>query len=403
MEKYIEDFKKLVEEQLARAIAMKTAPAFTDFTKLDKIVIGLADGDGIGPIIMGCTRKVLAELLKDELASGKIELRDIEGLTLENRIAKNEAVPQDVLAEIKKCNILLKGPTTTPDKKSGIKLESANVTLRRELDLFANVRPVSIPEKNINWVFYRENTEGEYVLGSRGVEIAADGSDACAYLAGAGNGAVSAKNGAVSAESEMAIDFKVTTNEGTRRIARAAFEYAKANGNLNVSIITKANIMKKTDGKFQDICYEVAKEYPEIKTDDWYVDIAAANLVNEDIRSNFNVFILPNLYGDIITDEAAQIQGGVGTAGSANIGGSYAMFEAIHGSAPRMIADGIGDYANPESLMRAAVMMLRHIGFAEKAEKLSAALDKAAAALNMSGDGKGDKAQTFARKVIEEL
>ena len=389
MEKYIEDFKKLVEEQLARAIAMKTAPAFTDFTKLDKIVIGLADGDGIGPIIMGCTRKVLAVLLKEELASGKIELRDIEGLTLENRIAKNEAVPADVLAAIKQCNILLKGPTTTPDKKSGIKLESANVTLRRELDLFANVRPVSIPEKNINWVFYRENTEGEYVLGSRGVEIAADGSDAGA--------------GAVSADSEMAIDFKVTTNEGTKRIARAAFEYAKANGNLNVSIITKANIMKKTDGKFQDFCYEIAKEYPEIKTDDWYVDIAAANLVNEDIRSNFNVFILPNLYGDIITDEAAQIQGGVGTAGSANIGGSYAMFEAIHGSAPRMIADGIGDYANPESLMRAAVMMLRHIGFAEKAEKLSAALDKAAAALNMSGDGKGDKAQTFAQKVIEEL
>ena len=242
-------------------------------------------------------------------------------------------------------------------------------------------------ESYINWVFYRENTEGEYVLGSRGIEIAADGSDA---------------DGA-EAISEIAMDFKVTTNEGTRRIAKAAFEYARANGNLNVSIITKANIMKKTDGKFQDICYEVAREYPEIKTDDWYVDIAAANLVNEDIRSNFNVFVLPNLYGDIITDEAAQIQGGVGTAGSANIGGNYAMFEAIHGSAPRMIADGIGEYANPESLMRAAVMMLRHIGCSNKAEILSTAIDKAAVALNMSGDGKGDTAAAFAEQVIGAL
>ncbi|MCB6367854.1 isocitrate/isopropylmalate dehydrogenase family protein, partial [Intestinibacillus massiliensis] len=129
-------------------------------------------------------------------------------------------------------------------------------------------------------------------------------------------------------------------------LARAAFEFAKANGNQRVTIVTKANIMKKTDGKFLSLCYEVAKDYPEIQVDDYYVDITAANLIKEPANSKFNVFILPNLYGDIITDEAAQIQGGVGTAGSSNQGGRYAMFEAIHGSAPRMISEGRGQYAN---------------------------------------------------------
>ena len=355
---------------------MKSSMSFTDFAAADKITIGLIDGDGIGPVILKTAKNVLNVLLADEIASGKIVLKEIPGLTLENRIEKMQAVPDDVLAAIKECDVLLKGPTTTPSKNSGLpNIESANVTLRRELDLFANVRPVSIPEKNIDWIFYRENTEGEYALGSRGIDIT----------------------------DEISMDFKVTTDIGTRRLAKAAFEYAKANGNQNVSIITKANIMKKTDGKFLDICYQVAKDYPEIKTDDWFVDITAANLVNEQIRSNFNVFILPNLYGDIITDEAAQIQGGVGTAGSANIGSSYAMFEAIHGSAPRMVADGIADHADPSSILRAAEMMLRHMGMTDKADKLSQAVDYARSNTNMSGDGKGDTADTFEKYVTEKL
>ena len=225
-------------------------------------------------------------------------------------------------------------------------MESANVTLRRELDLYANVRPVSIPEKNIDWIFFRENTEGEYVLGSSGIEV----------------------------PGKLAFDFKVTTHAGTERIARAAYEYAKANGKTSVSIVTKANIMKKTDGTFSAVCHKVAEEYPEIKTEEWYIDIMSANLVNEEIRHKFQVFVLPNLYGDIITDEAAQLQGGVGTAGSANIGDKYAMFEAIHGSAPRMIEEGIGEYANPQSILRALVMLLRHIGFSQKAQTLEDAL-----------------------------
>ena len=370
---YTEHFRKIVEDQLARVEKLKNSPPVPDFAAMDKIVIGTIDGDGIGPIIMDSCRKVLEKLLADDIASGKIELRKIDGLTLENRIAKMETVPADVLAAIKECDLLLKGPTTTPGKGDNLpNIESANVTLRRELDLFANVRPVVIPEKNIDWIFYRENTEGEYALGSRGIDI----------------------------NDDISIDFKVTTTMGTTRLARAAFEYAKNNGNKNVSIVTKANIMKKTDGKFLSLCYDVAKEYPEIN---WYVDIMAANLVNDQINSNFNVVILPNLYGDIITDEAAQLQGGVGTAGSANIGGRYAMFEAIHGSAPRMMEDGIGEYANPASINRAAVMMLRHIGFTEKAAVLEKALDAAQEALVMPGDGTGNTAADFTAFVLERI
>ena len=340
----VEQFRKILCEQIARERKMEQDNSYTDYTKLDKIVIGVCGGDGIGPIISAEATRVLEFILKKEIAAGKVELRTIDGLTIENRIACNKAIPDDVIAEIKKCNVILKAPTTT---LKGGTLESANVAMRRELDLYANVRPVCIKEQNIDWTFFRENTEGEYVLGSRGVEI----------------------------PDTLAFDFKVTTNEGTRRIARAAFEYARKNGKTNVAIVTKANIMKKTDGKFSEIAHEVAKDYPEITAEDWYIDIMTANLVNERVRSNFQVILLPNLYGDIITDEAAQLQGGVGTAGSANLGDVYSMFEAIHGSAPRMIEQGRGAFANPTSMFKASEMMLRHIGFTEYADKLDKAIE----------------------------
>ena len=336
-----EAFRKILEEQQARIANMNTEK--TDFSTKKTITIGVVDGDGIGPIITAQATRVLEKLLADEIAAGTIVIKQIDGLTIENRIACNQAVPSDVLAQIKTCDVLLKGPTTTPH---GGTMESANVSLRRELDLYANCRPVSIPEKNIDWMFFRENTEGEYVLGSRGVDL--DG---------------------------MAVDFKVTTDAGTKRIARAAFEYARNNGKKHLSIVTKANIMKKTDGKFTALCHEIAAEYPEIEVEDYYIDIMTANLLKEPLREKFQVVLLPNLYGDIITDEAAQIQGGVGTAGSSNVGDKYAMFEAIHGSAPRMIERGMGDYANPASMIKAAAMMLRHICRADAAEKLEKALD----------------------------
>lgn len=338
-------FRTLLEEQTQRCEDMASAKPAKDYSKLSKAIVGIVPGDGIGPIIMEEAVKVLKVLLRDEIKTGKIELKHIAGLTLENRMSKGEAVPSDVLKAIKECDVLLKGPTTTP---KGGTLESANVALRRELDLYANVRPVVVKEEGIDWIFYRENTEGEYVLGSRGVEI----------------------------PDTLAVDFKVTTELGTKRIAKAAYDYAISNGKTNVSIVTKANIMKKTDGNFTRICHEVAKDYNGLQLEDWYIDIMTANLVNKKIRNQFQVFVLPNLYGDIITDEAAEIQGGVGTAGSGNIGDQYAMFEAIHGSAPRLIEEGKGDFANPSSLLKAMVMMLRHIGYVGKADVLDNVLEK---------------------------
>ncbi len=368
-----EQFEQLLREQVARTERMAELSKPVDYANLDKLIIGVCDGDGIGPIICHEATRVLEYLLKDKIAAGKVEIRRIEGLTLENRMAKEKSIPDDVLCAIKECHVLLKGPTTTPKGGTGAKeLESANVALRRELDLFANVRPVCVPELGIDWTFYRENTEGEYVLGSRGVEI----------------------------PDVLCCDFKVTTDLGTERIARAAYEFAKNNGKTNVSIVTKANIMKKTDGKFARICRELAeREYPELVLEDWYIDIMAANLVNPAIRSKFQVFVLPNLYGDIITDEAAQIQGGVGTAGSANVGGRYAMFEAIHGSAPRMIEEGIGEYANPASIIKAVEMLLRHVGYAAEAEKLTAAMNVCTAndaKVVVTGDRDGATCREFA-------
>ena len=375
IDRAVEQFRTLLTEQIARTEKMERGAQAKNFAAMDKIVIGVAGGDGIGPIIMRETRRVMDALLADEIASGRVEIRDIDGLTIENRLALHQSVPADTLAAIKSCDVLLKGPTTTP---KGGTMESANVTLRRELDLYANVRPVTVPDEGIDWIFYRENTEGEYVLGSRGVEI----------------------------PGKLAMDFKVTTAPGTRRIARAAFEYAKNNGKKSVAIVTKANIMKKTDGSFSALCHEVAADYPGIEAEDWYIDIMTANLVNPAIRSRFQVFLLPNLYGDIITDEAAQIQGGVGTAGSANIGDEYAMFEAIHGSAPRMIEEGLGEYANPRSLMRALEMLLRHIALTDRAEKLSKALNiccESEKKFVVTGDRSGATCAAFADYVLDTL
>jgi isocitrate dehydrogenase (NAD+) len=343
-----EKFGKLLAEQLQRVEEMKAQGDFIDYKALDKIIIGVCGGDGIGPAITAQAQRVLEYLLNKDIKAGKAEIRTIDGLTIERRAAENAAIPPAVLDEIKKCHVILKGPTTTPRKGDPWpNVESANVAMRKELDLFANVRPVRIPEQGIDWTFYRENTEGAYAVGSKGVHVTED----------------------------LGVDFTVTTTQGTERIIRAAFEFAKANGKTRVTAVTKANIIKTTDGKFLDIFKEIAKDYPDIATDDWYIDIMTAKLVDEKRRKDFQVVVLPNLYGDIITDEAAEFQGGVGTAGSANIGKRYAMFEAIHGSAPRMVQEGRDKYADPCSVIRAGAMLLSHIGYVKEAEKLYKALD----------------------------
>ena len=343
-----EKFEALVREQLERSDKIKSLGDFVDYNKLDKVIIGICGGDGIDPIIAKEAMRVIEFLLDDEVKAGKVEFKIIDGLTIENRVAVNKAIPDDVMEQLKECHVILKGPTTTPQAGDPWpNIESANVAMRKALDLFANVRPVKVPDQGIDWTFFRENTEGAYAVGSKGVNVTDD----------------------------LAMDFVVTTTEGTQRIAKLAYEYAKNNNKDRVSIITKANVIKTTDGKFLKLCKEIGEQYPEITTDEWYIDITTAKLIDPKRRTNFKVFILPNLYGDIITDEAAEFQGGVGTAGSANIGKRYAMFEAIHGSGIRMINEGRGQYADPCSMLRATVMLLSHIGRQEKADLLERALD----------------------------
>jgi len=348
IEKAKKHFEEIIREQLERIERLKREGEWIDYRKIKPLIIGFAGGDGIGPYITKEARRIVEFLLKEEMEEGKVEMRNIEGLTIERRIREMKAIPSEVLEEIKKCHVLLKGPTTTPKKGDGIpNIESANVALRRELDLFANVRPVRVPEEGIDWVIVRENTEGAYMLGSRGVEVTPD----------------------------LAIDFRVITSQGAERVIRYAFEYARKNGINRVTVVTKANVVKTTDGKFLEIAERVAKDYPEVEWDDWFIDIMTAKILDLARRKNFRVMVMPNLYGDIISDEAAQIQGGVGTAGSANIGKRYAMFEAIHGSALRMVEEGRAKYADPVSMIRAAAMMLEHIGYPDKAKKLNMALD----------------------------
>lgn len=375
---YSRHFEELVKEQLARVERMKNDHTMIDYSALSPVIIGVIGGDGIGPAITAVARQLLEYSLKDEIAAGKVEIRTIEGLTIENRAKENAAIPAAVLAEIKQCHVLLKGPTTTPRAGDGYpNVESANVAMRKELDLFANVRPVSVPEEGIDWTFFRENTEGAYVLGSKGIEITED----------------------------LAFDFKVITGPGAERIARAAFDFARRNGKKRVTAVTKANVIKTTDGKFLQICQEVAKEYPEIEFDDWYIDIMTAKLIDPKRRTDFQVFVLPNLYGDILTDEAAEFQGGVGTAGSANIGNRYAMFEAIHGSAPRMVAEGRDKYADPSSIIRAAAMLLAHIGYADRAAAIVQALAAAAKEpkCRLTGRADGMTGQEYGQFLMEHL
>jgi isocitrate dehydrogenase (NAD+) len=379
IEKAKEHFGKIVEEQLERVEALKQAEDWIDYSELKPIIVGIIGGDGIGPFIAKESRRVVEFVLKEEVEEGKVELRNIEGLTIENRAAQNKSIPEDVLEEIKKCHLILKGPTTTPRRGDPWpNIESCNVSMRRYLDLFANVRPVKVPKEGLDWMFFRENTEGAYIMGSKGINVTDD----------------------------LAMDFKVITSQGAERIIRLAFEYAKKNNINRVTIVTKANVVKTSDGKFLDMGYKIAKEYPEIEVDDWYIDIMTAKLVDPKRRTQFKIMVLPNLYGDILTDEAAEFQGGVGTAGSANIGKRYAMFEAIHGSAPRMVRENRAQYADPSSMIRAAAMMINHMGYSERGKNLEMALDVCGQyekKLVITGRDTGATGAEFANYLMETL
>ena len=343
-----EKFGELIQSEFERIERMKQGTEVKDFSKLDKIVVGILPGDGIGPIIMEQAVRVIKALIPDEIASGKVELRHIEGMTIENRAAKLQSLPDDVFEEIKKCDVIIKGPMVTPRAgEPWPNLISANSLLRRGLELFAAVRPIRIPDKGIDWTFFRENIEGEYIWGNKGIQV----------------------------DEDLAVDFKVQTKQGSERIARAAFEFARKNGKKNVTIVTKANIVKLADGNFIKAVRKVGEEYPEIEIQERLVDAMCAKMLDPEFNKGIEVVVLPNLYGDIVTDIAAEHQGGLGTASSSNIGNKYAMFEAIHGTAPYLMSHGRGEYADPSSLIRAAGMMLAHIGYADKKVLLEKALD----------------------------
>lgn len=343
-----EKFGELIQSEFARIERMKADNEITDYEKLEEIVVGVLPGDGIGPIIMEQALRVLKVLMKEEVESGKLKIRIIEGMTIENRAAKMQSLPDEVFEEVKKCNVILKGPMVTPRASDPWpNLVSANSLLRRGLELFAAVRPIRIPDKDIDWTFFRENIEGEYIWGNKGIQV----------------------------NDDLAVDFKVQTKQGSERIARAAFEYARKNGKKNVTIVTKANIVKLADGNFIRAVRKVGEEYPEIEIQERLVDAMCAKMLDAEFNKGIQVIVLPNLYGDIVTDVAAEHQGGLGTASSSNLGNRFAMFEAIHGTAPYLMEHGRGAYADPCSLIRAVGMMVAHIGYGKRKELLDKALD----------------------------
>lgn len=344
-----EKFAALLQSEYARIEQMRQDTEMTDFAAMDRITVGVMPGDGIGPLITEQALRVLHALMQKEIAEGRVRVRMIEGMTIERRAKTGQSLPEDVLAACKECQVLLKGPFVTP--RAGDpwpNLISANSLLRRELNLYAAVRPVKIPEKNIDWCFFRENIEGEYIWGNKGIQVSDD----------------------------LAVDFKVQTRGGSERIARAAFDYAVKNGKRNVTVVTKANIVKLGDGNFLSTVHRIGEaEYPGIQVQERLVDAMAAKMMDPEFCAGCEVFVLPNLYGDIVTDVAAEHQGGLGTASSSNIGNRYALFEAIHGTAPFLISHGRAKYADPCSLIRAVGMLAAHIGYGDRKDCLERALD----------------------------
>jgi len=295
--------------------------------------ITVAKGDGIGPEIMDATLKII-------LAAGaKIEIEEIEVGEKVYLAGNTAGIAKESWDVIRRNKIFLKAPITTPQ---GGGYKSLNVTTRKFLGLYANVRPcnslhpfVATKHPQMDIVIVRENEEDLYA----GIEH--------------------------QQTDEVVQCLKLISRPGCEKIVRYAFEYAKQYGRKKVTCFTKDNIMKQTDGLFHQVFDEIAKEYPEIENEHWIIDIGAAKMA--DTPEAFDVIVMPNLYGDVLSDVAAQIAGSVGLAGSANIGTQCAMFEAIHGSAPRRAGQNL---ANPSGLLQGAVMMLNHIGQNDVAEKV---------------------------------
>src|SRR5688572_5636225 len=300
---------------------------------MSNVPITVAHGDGIGPEIMDATLHILKE------AGARIDIETIE-IGEKVYLAGNTAgIAPESWESLRRTKVFLKAPITTPQ---GGGFSSLNVAVRKTLGLYANIRPcvsyhpfVDTKHPVMDVVIVRENEEDTYA----GIEYRqTDQVEEC---------------------------LKLISRPGSEKIVRYAFEYAKKFKRKKVTCFIKDNIMKRTDGLFHRIFDEIAKEYPDIEADHWIVDIGSAKLA--DTPENFDVIVMPNLYGDVLSDVAAQIAGSVGLAGSSNIGEQVAMFEAIHGSAPRRAGQNL---ANPSGLFLGAVMMLVHLGLNEHAEKV---------------------------------
>jgi isocitrate dehydrogenase len=298
-----------------------------------KVPITVANGDGIGPEIMAATLRIL------EAAGARLAIETIEIGEKVYLSGNTSGIAPSAWESLRRTKVFLKAPITTPQ---GGGFKSLNVTTRKTLGLYANVRPcvayhpfVDTLHPGMDVVIVRENEEDLYA----GIEYR------------------------ISPDVTQCL--KLITRRGTERIVRYAFEYARQHGRKRVTCFTKDNIMKITDGLFHRVYDEIGAEYPDVEKEHWIVDIGAAKLA--DTPEAFDVIVMPNLYGDILSDVAAQIAGSVGLAGSANIGAKCAMFEAIHGSAPRRAGQNL---ANPSGLLLGAVMMLVHIGQPDVAERV---------------------------------
>lgn len=328
--------------------------------------ITLIPGDGIGPEVAEATCKVLAatgvQINWEHALAGMAAVQ-----------AGGKALPEATLASIRKNKIALKGPTTTPVGGGHV---SANVAMRRGLDLYASVRPVKtvpgVPSRydKVDLVIFRENTEGLYA----GLEH-------------------EVTRGVV-------LSIKVVTEMATRRIAKAAFEFARAHGRKRVTAVHKANIMKLGDGFFLKITQEVAAEYPEIKYDEAIIDALCMRLVRE--PSEFDVLVMENLYGDIISDLCAGLVGGLGVVPGANLGVDAAVFEAVHGAAPDIAGKGL---ANPTALLKSSVLMLEYLNEMDAAARLSKAVDQVLGERRVCTGDLGGTASTaqFTQAVIDAL
>jgi isocitrate dehydrogenase (NAD+) len=317
--------------------------------------VSLIPGDGTGPEIMAATRRAIEATgvaIEWDVQQAGASVIELEGTPL----------PPRVLESIKQNQVALKGPITTP---VGRGFPSVNVALRKELDLYANLRPcktyrgVRTRHDNVDLVIVRENTEDLYV----GLELGYDDprtEDLASKLEALGAKPLPPKS---------SVCFKAISLEGSRRIAKFALDYARANGRRRVTIVHKANIMKLTDGLFLRIAQEVARTYPDIEVNDLIVDNMCMQLVQK--PELYDVLVMPNLYGDILSDLCAGLVGGLGVVPGANCGELGAVFEPIHGSAPKYAGQ---NKVNPTAAMLSGVMMLRHLGEREAADRLERAI-----------------------------